>query len=267
VQAAAVETLSLPTRLHPGTRGALAMGQLEAASFTRDHALMRAEMSAGEGEGEGEPRGGGGGGGGDGHGDGGDSRMRDRSASPPGGRRPPTGPLDFPFLPSFPITGVRPKTFSTVEVLRGDHAHAEHLLPRAPGLAADPDGVVRTWLPTRLQFPRPNSYPAVFGGASTPPSGAGSFGVSVGASGGDGDGTDGGGGRAEAEDMAGGLRVRARLVADTGVAGWLRRFSLKARLLELSMREEVTDHLLELADRYVGGEYGVEEDDDDDDME
>ena len=266
VQAAAVETLSLPSRLFPGQRGAMLMGEME-QSFGAEHALLRAEMSAEDARGDNR----------DalvnGHGSRGDDpRTRDRSPTPPDEQLPSTAPLDFHFLPSFSVSSVRPKTFATVDVLRGDDRAPQIL----PGTRENPDDVARTWLPTRLQLPRPNSYPAVFsfGDASSPdpaPSRAGSFGVGVGVGSGEDDGTDLGGRRApraEESGMAGGLRMRARLVADTGVAGWVRWSSLKARLLDSSMREAVTERLLEVVDRYVGGEYGVEEEEDlDDEME
>jgi hypothetical protein len=241
VQAAAVETLSLPTRLVPGQRGAMLMGEME-QGFGADHVLLRAEMSAEDARagpaafinGHGGPAG--------------DPRTRDRSPTPPDEPLPSTAPLDFCFLRSFDVDNVRPKTFSTVDVLRGDE-RAPQILPGP----RNPDGVVRTWLPTRLQLPRPNSYPDVFsfGDAHPPPSRAGSFGVGVRAG--------------EEGDMAGGLRMRARLVADTGVAGWIRESSRKARLLDPSVREAVTERLLEVVDRYVDGEYGVQEEEDLDD--
>jgi hypothetical protein len=224
------------------------MGELE-QGFGAGRAIVRAEMTAADTQAEILVNG---------HG-GGDPRARDREATPPHEVQPPPPPpppLDLQFIRSFAVSAVRPRTFTTVDVLRGDERAWE---PEPPLPARQsPTDVVRTRLPTRLQMPRPNSYPAVFsfGGASAasdpPPSRAGSFGV----------------GAAGEQGMAGGLRVRARLVADTGVAGWIRWSSLKARFLEFSTREAVVERLAEVVDRYVDGDYGVEEESDlEDEME
>jgi hypothetical protein len=267
VQAAAAETLSLPSRLHRGQRAAMSMAETEQlfAQNGPGQTIVRAELSAedtrrgasnGHGHGHAAPARGGDD----------DPRMRGRFADDGDRAR-----LDLQFLPDLAIAGLRPKTFATLDVLRGND-RAWGAVPDSPRTANPADDgfdVVRRHLATRLKFPQPSSYPAVFRDADVPPS-AGAFGVGCGDGGGDGRGGVGVGSAGRASDMVGGLPVRARMVADTGVAGWLRRFGLRARLLGPELREEVTDNLLAAADRYVEGweeGEGREEDFDDGDDE